>query len=125
VSSRGSCILVAMDITMEEPVILKDLLERTKQALELTSDIAQRKNLERVIKEIRNRAKRGYHLKDGFQRAHALSNRTPFEVCMIGITQELIFAGDILPDTADLQDRLGRILADLERTVAGGQGADG
>ena len=105
-------------MTMEEPVILNDLLERTKQALDLTPDIAQRKNLDRVIEEIRIRAKRGRTLKDAFQRGHGLSEMTTFEVCMIEIGQQLTFDKNTLPAMFGLKERLGSILQILERTIS-------
>lgn len=99
---------------MNELETLTALLDMTKEAEELTSDIEKSERLRSLVVEIRCKARDEYKR----LRQDRRKRETRFQTCMIGILEELYFGKISWQNITDLEARLGRIHEDIDRTVA-------
>jgi hypothetical protein len=92
---------------------LRALLDMTREAEELTSNVGTSERLRSLFVEIRQKAK------DEHKRLRRDSRPTEsrYALCMIGILEECDFAKVSWPNVMGLEARLGRIHEDIVRTI--------
>jgi hypothetical protein len=89
------------------------LLDLTKEAEELTSDVENSERLRSLIVNIRRKAKEEHDkLKLDQQPIE-----TPYQLCMIGILEECDFGRVSWANVRGLGDGLRRIHEDIDRTI--------
>jgi len=92
---------------------LNALLDMTKEAEELASDIEKSELLRSLVVEIRQKAKDEHNrLKRDRQRIE-----TRYQLCMIGVLEELDFGRVSWQNLIGLEARLFRIREEIERTI--------
>jgi len=99
---------------MNDLETLTALLDMTKEAEDLTSDIEKSERLRSLVVEIRCKAQDEYKR----LRQDRRKRETRYQTCMIGILEELSFGKISWQNITDLEGRLGRIHEDIDRTVA-------
>jgi hypothetical protein len=93
---------------------LNALLDMTKEAEELASDVERSEHLRSLVAEIRSKAK-DEHIR---LRREQRKIETRYQFCMIGILEELDFGKVSWQNVIGLWARLGRIHEDIDRTMA-------
>ena len=96
---------------MDNLETLNALLDMTKEAEELASDVEKSERLRSLVVEIRSKAK------EERTRLRRDQKETRYELCMIGILEELDFGRVSWQNVIGLEARLGRIRDDIERTI--------
>ena len=91
---------------------LNALLDMTKEAEELASDVGKSDRLRSLVGEIRGKA---IEERKRFKRYE--HRETRYELCMIGILEELDFGRMSWRNLIGLEARLGRIREEIERTI--------
>jgi len=91
---------------------LSALLDMTKEAEELASDVEKSERLRLLVVEIRSEAKEEYKR---LRRDHQIE--TQYALCLIEILDELDFGRVSWQNVMGLETRLGRIREDIERTM--------
>lgn len=99
---------------MDNLETLNALLDMTKEAEELTSDIGKSEHLRSLVVEIRLKAKEERNK----VRRDRLSMETPYQLCMIGILEELDFGKVSWQNVTGFDGRLRRIREDIDRRIA-------
>ncbi len=98
---------------MDNLETLNALLDMTKEAEELASDIEKSELLRSLVVEIRQKAKDEHNrLKRDRQRIE-----TRYQLCMIGVLEELDFGRVSWQNLIGLEARLFRIREEIERTI--------
>lgn len=97
---------------MDNLETLNALLDMTKEAEELACDVEKSERLRSLVVEMRNKAK---DERRGLKRDRQIE--TSFELCMIGILEELDFGRTSWQNVIGLEARLGRIREDIDRTI--------
>jgi hypothetical protein len=99
---------------MDNLETLNALLDMTKEAEELASDIEKPECLRMLVTEMRSKAKE--------ERTRSTRDRqkieTSYQICMVGILEELDFGRVSWQNVIALEARLGRIHEDIDRTMA-------
>ena len=97
---------------MDNLETLNALLDMTKEAEELASDVEKSERLRLLVVEIRSKAReeRRTRLRRG-------QKETRYELCMIGFLEELDFGRVSWQNVIGLPARLGRIREDTELTI--------
>jgi hypothetical protein len=98
---------------MNDLETLAALLDMTKEAEELASDIEKSERLRLLVVEIRCKAK-DEHIR---LRQDRRKIETRYPLCMIGILEELDFGRVSWQNVIGLEARLGRIREDIDRTI--------
>lgn len=98
---------------MDNLETLNALLDMTKEAEELASDIEKSERLRSLVVEIRCKAK-DEHNRLG---RHRREIETRYQLCMIGILEELDFGKVSWQHVVGLDSKLGRIHEDIDRTI--------
>jgi len=91
---------------------LNALLDMTHEAEELTSDIAKPERLRFLVVEMRSKA--------SVERKRLRRNQpleTRYELCMIGILEELDFGKASWQNVIGMESRLARIREEIDRTI--------
>ena len=98
---------------MDNLETLNALLDMTKEAQELASYIEKPERLRSLIVEIRSKAK------DECKRLKRDRRdiETHYQLCMIGILEDIDFGRVSWENVIGLEARLGRIRKDIERTI--------
>ncbi|SRR6266568_5471698 len=99
---------------MDNLETLNALLDMTKEAEELASDVLKSERLRSLVVEIRQKAKSEH---DRFKRDHLHTIETRYQLCMIGILEECNFGRVSWLNVMGLDARLGRIHEEIVRTV--------
>jgi hypothetical protein len=96
---------------MDNLETLNALLDMTKEAEELASDIEKSERLRSLVVEMRSKAKE--------ERTRLRRDRieTRYELCVIGILEELDFGKVSWQNVIGLESRLARIREDIDRTI--------
>ena len=97
---------------MDNLETLNALLDMTKEAEELASDVEKSERLRLLVVEMRSKAKEE---RTRLRRDHRIETR--YELCMIGILEELDFGRVSWQNVIGLESRLARIREDIDRTV--------
>lgn len=97
---------------MDNLEILNALLDMTKEAEELASDVEKPEHLRSLVVEMRSKAR---EVRKRLSRGKQLA--TGYEVCMIGVLDEFDFGRISWPNVTDLESRLRRIHEEIERTI--------
>jgi len=98
---------------MDNLETLNAMLDMTKEAEELASDIEKSELLRSLVVEIRQKAKDEHNrLKRDRQRIE-----TRYQLCMIGVLEELDFGRVSWQNLIGLEARLFRIREEIERTI--------
>ena len=97
---------------MDNLETLNALLDMTKEAEELASDIEKSERLRSLVVEMRSKAtdERNRLRRDR-------KTETRYELCMIGILEELDFGKVSWQNVIGLEARLGRIREDIDQTI--------
>ena len=99
---------------MDNLATLNALLDMAKEAEELASDVEKSERLRLLVVEMRNKAKDEHNrLKRDRQKIE-----TSYQLCLIGILEELDFGRVSWQNVIGLEARLGRIREDIDRTMA-------
>jgi len=98
---------------MDNLETLNALLDMTKEAEELASDIEKPERLRSLVVEIRLKAKEEHNR----LRRDRLPMETPYQLCMIGILEELDFGKVSWQNVTGFDARLRRIHEDIDRTI--------
>jgi hypothetical protein len=96
---------------MDNLETLNALLDMTKEAEELASDIEKSERLRLLVVEMRSKAK------EERTRSRRDQKETGYSLCMIGILEELDFGRMSWQHVIGLEARLGRIREDIDRTI--------
>jgi hypothetical protein len=100
---------------MDNLETLNALLDMTKEAEELASDFEKSERLRSLVVEIRQKAKDEHNrLKRDRQKIE-----TRFQLCMIGVIEELDFGRVSWQDVIGLDVRLFRVREQIEQTIQG------
>jgi len=99
---------------MDNLETLNALLDMTKEAEELASDVEKSERLRLLVVEIRQKAKDEHNR----LRRDRLPIESSYQLCMIGILEELDFSRVSWQNVISLDVRLGRIHEDVDRTIA-------
>jgi hypothetical protein len=100
---------------MDNLETLNALLDMTKEAEELASDFEKSERLRSLVVEIRQKAKDEHNrLKRDRQKIE-----TRFQLCMIGVIEELDFGRVSWQNVIGLDVRLFRIREQIEQTIQG------
>jgi len=91
---------------------LNALLNMTKEAEKLASDIEKPDRLRLLVVEMRSKAREE---RNRFRRSQHVETR--YELCMIGILEELDFGRVSWQNVIGLDKRLGRIREEIDRTI--------
>jgi hypothetical protein len=92
---------------------LNALLDITMEAEEWASDVEKTERLRSLVDEIRWKAKDEYNT----LRRDRRKMETRYQLCMIGIFEELDFGKVSWQNVTGLEARLGRIREDIDRTM--------
>ena len=98
---------------MNDLETLNALLEITREAEEWASDVEKSERLRSLVDEIRWKAKDEYNR----LRRDRRKMETRYQLCMIGILEELDFGKVSWQNVTGLEARLSRIREDLDRTM--------
>ena len=98
---------------MDNLETLNALLDMTKKAEELASDVEKSERLRSLVAEIRWKAKDEYNRLKRDRR----KIETRYQLCMIGILEELDFGKVSWQNVIGLEARLGRIREDIDQTI--------
>jgi len=96
---------------MDSLETLNALLDMTKEAEELSSDLEKSERLRLLVVEMKSKAS-GERRKMRRQQIE-----TRYELCMLGILEELNFGKTSWQNVIGLEARLGRIREDIDRTI--------
>jgi len=99
---------------MDNLETLNALLDMTSEAAELASDIEKPERLRLLVVKMRSKAREE---RARLRRDHP-KIETRYELCMIGVLEELDFGKEPWQRVAGLEARLGRIREDIDRTIA-------
>lgn len=99
---------------MDNLETLNALLDMTKEAEELASDIEKSERLRLLVVEMRGKAKEE---RTRLRKDHP-KMETRYELRMIGILEELDFGRVSWQNVIGLELKLGRIREDIDRTIA-------
>lgn len=94
---------------MDNLETLNALLDMTKEAEELASDVEKSERLRSLVVEIRSKAKE--------ERTRLRRGDPRYEPCIIGILEKLDFGRVSWQNVIGLEARLGRIRDDIDRTI--------
>jgi hypothetical protein len=97
---------------MDNLETLNALLDMTKEAEELASDVEKSEHLRSLVVQMRSKAKEE---RTRLRRDHRMETR--YELCMIGILEELDFGRVSWQNVIGLEARLGRIREEIDRTI--------
>jgi hypothetical protein len=97
---------------MDNLETLNALLDMTIEAAELASDIEKPERLRLLVVEMRSKAR---EKRTRLRRDHQIETR--YELCMIGILEELDFGRVSWQNVIGLDKRLGRIREEIDRTI--------
>ena len=97
---------------MDNLETLSALLDMTKEAEELASDVEKSERLRSLVVEMRSKAKEERNKLRRFQHVE-----TRYELCTIGILEELDFGKVSWQNVIGLEARLRRIREDIDRTI--------
>ena len=97
---------------MDNLETLNALLDMTKEAEELASDVEKSERLRSMVIEMRSKAKEE---RNRLRRDHQIE--TGYSFCMSGILEELDFGRVSWQHVIGLEARLGRIHEDIDRTM--------
>jgi hypothetical protein len=98
---------------MDNIEILNALLDMTREAEGLASDVVKSERLRSLVAEIRLKAKDEHNR---LRRDQQLIE-TPYQLCMIGILEECDFGRVSWQNVAGLDAKLGRIHEEIDRTI--------
>ena len=98
---------------MDNLETLNALLDMTKEAEELASDVEKSERLRLLVVEMRSKAKEE---RNRLRRIQHIETR--YELCMIGILDDLDFGRVSWQNVIGLETRLGRICEEIDRTMA-------
>lgn len=98
---------------MNDLETLNALLDMTREAEEWASAVEKSERLRSLVDEIRWKAKDEYNK----VRRHRRKMETRYQLCMIGILEELDFGKVSWQNVTGLEARLGRIREDIDRTM--------
>ena len=98
---------------MNDLETLNALLDMTREAEEWASDVEKSERLRSLVDEIRWKAKDEYNA----LRRDRRKMETRYQLCMIGILEELDFGKVSWQNVTGLEARLGRIREDIDRTM--------
>jgi len=98
---------------MDNLETLNALLDMTKEAEELASDVEKSERLRLLVVEIRSNAKKELNR---LRRDRQIETR--YQLCMIGILEECDFCRVSWQNVTRLEARLGRVREDIDRTMA-------
>jgi hypothetical protein len=96
---------------MDNLETLNALLDMTKEAEDLASEIEKSEHLRLLVVEMRSKAR------EERKRLRRDQKETRYERCMIGILEELDFGRTSWQNVIGLEARLGRIREDIDRTI--------
>jgi hypothetical protein len=91
---------------------LNALLNMTKEAAKLASDIEKPERLRLLVVEMRSKAREE---RNRFRRSQHVETR--YELCMIGILEEFDFGRVSWQNVMGLETRLRRIHEEIDRTI--------
>jgi len=97
---------------MDNLETLNALLDMTHETEELASDVEKSERLRLLVAEMRSKAREE---RTRLRRDHRTETR--YELCMIGILEELDFGRVSWQNVIGLEARLGRIREDIDRTI--------
>jgi hypothetical protein len=107
--------LRSTEVCMNDLETLDALLDMTKEAEELASDIEKPERLRSLVAEIRLKAKEEHKR----LRRVRLPMETPYQLCMIEILEECDFGRVTWQNLSGLDARLRRIHEEIDRTIQG------
>jgi hypothetical protein len=96
---------------------LSTLLEMTQEAERLASEGEQMERIKTLIVEIRRKAQQEHQRIRGDWRQRDSPNPTRYELCMIGIREELSLGRSAVPTMLTLSASFGRIHEEIDRTI--------
>ena len=102
---------------MEKLRALNTLLEMTQEAERLASKGEQMERIKTLIVEIRRKAQQEHQRIRGDWRRRDSPIPTRYELCMIGIREELSLGRSAPPTLPGLSASFGRILEEIDRTI--------
>jgi hypothetical protein len=102
----------SIEVALDNLETLNALLDMTKEAEEWASDIEKPERLRSLVVEMRNKA---IEERKRLRRYQHIETR--YELCMIGILEELDFGRTSWQNVIGLEARLGRIREDIDRTI--------
>ncbi|MGA8086605.1 MAG: hypothetical protein WCA10_04815 [Terracidiphilus sp.] len=97
---------------MDNLEMLNALLDMTTEAEELASDIEKPERLRLLVVEMRSKARK---VRTRLRRDRQIETR--YELCMIGLLEELDFGRVSWRNVTALEARLGRIREEIDRTI--------
>jgi hypothetical protein len=98
---------------MDNLETLNALLDMTKEAEEMASDVEKSERLRSLVVEIKSKAKEECNRLRGDRKIE-----TRYALCMIEILEELDFGRVSWQNVIGLEVRLGRIREEIERTIS-------
>jgi hypothetical protein len=98
---------------MNDLETLNALLDMTREAEEWASAVEKSERIRSLVDEIRWKAKDEYNR----LRRNRRKMKTRYQLCMIGILEELDFRKVSWQNVTGLEERLGRIREDIDRTM--------
>ncbi|MGA8741611.1 MAG: hypothetical protein WB561_10545 [Terracidiphilus sp.] len=98
---------------MDNLETLNALLDMTKEAEELASNVEKPERLRSLVVEIRQKAKDEYKKLTRDRR----KRETRYQLCIIDILEECDFGRASWQNVTDLDVRLGRVREEIERTI--------
>ena len=121
-SDRPSAMLMRNILALTEADIemlktLDTLLEMTKEAEGLTSGVVQGERLKALIGDIRQVARRECDRLNGHRRQREPVYPTRYQLCMIGVLEEVGFSSSSLTKMTGLEARLQRIHEEIDRSI--------
>jgi hypothetical protein len=97
---------------MDNLEILNALLDMTKEAEDLASDIEKSERLRSLVVEMRSNAKEE---RNRLRRDQTIETR--FQLCLVGILEELDFGRTSWQNVIGLEAKMGRIHEEIDRTI--------
>ena len=97
---------------MDQVETLNALLDMTMEAEELASDTEKSEHLKSLVVEMRSKAR---DERNTLRRDRQTGTR--YELCLIGILEELDFGRTSWQNVIGLESRLDRIREDIDRTI--------
>jgi hypothetical protein len=102
---------------VEKLQMLNTLLEMTKEAERLASEGEQMERIKTLSAEIQSTAHKEYARVRGGQGWRVTPNPTRYELCMIGIREELSHRSTVIPTMPAWSASFGRIHEEIDRTI--------
>jgi hypothetical protein len=102
---------------MEKLRTLLTLLEMTKDAERLASEGKQMERIKTLSPEIQGTAHKEYARVRGGQGWRVTPNPTRYELCMVGLREELSHRSTVTQTMTALSASFGRILEEIDRTI--------